>query len=433
MLKPFTRYCAAAVFVSAFATGASGANLVKIPEAASAAAVAMSPPLINWAAPQFFNAPHGAFSSDGSFGAKPQTKGQSGNGQTLATFIPIQPCRLVDTRGFGVPGPVYWMYSERDSVGTTGHNPTDPASPPPAPQTNPFSGQQANSSGGSYAVFPYSGVPPGSLSPALLGEYRVYKATGHCGIPAGSNRVVAISVAVTTLPTAASGDVEVLATGQPMAHDVLMVQQAQQWNSAASSTALDPNGNFTVQVRSPNAQTPISADLAVDVNGYYVVMDPSNTSDYFSIQGNYTLDGGLLSVTQTGFNNTLGSAISAVGLGSEVHLGGSTNAIDIVTGGIRVRQTGSSPSTAPAYVFNTTGRRCSDLAAGSPSLARLDNTLATGPNLANLMVFAQARNAAPAVSVTYTSCSGGAADGWYLSYGPGFAGGEQYNILIVSP
>jgi len=412
MLNPLIRSCAAALFAGVFATQVFGAAVARSDEPAARLKPNSSlppAPIINWAAPQFYNAPAGAFSSDGTFGSKPEMKAQGGTARTLATFIPVTPCRLVDTRGFFTP--VYVGASERDA------NPVDPT-------PRAFVGNFQNGT-----------VTPGSGPAATNGEFRDYKVAGNCGVPAGNNRVIAVSIAVTTLPTGTSGDIEVTQQNAPLGKSVVMVMGAGLWNSAASEVPVNPaNGEITVQARSPNAQTAMPVDMAVDVNGYYAIMDPSNTSDYFSVFGNYNFDGGLFNVTETG---SVGAAINAVGsAGSEVHLAQGGNAIDIVSGGIRVRQT--TPTSAPAYVFDVTGHRCSDLVGGGTNqLVRLNNIQVTGAGLNGVMIFVQPRNqSAKPVNVVYGTCnnpSDPTPDGWYLFSAGGFNAGEQYNVLIVKP
>src|SRR3982751_6804843 len=97
---------------SADAAASSPATTLAAPELSPSS----FPPGSNWAARQFINIPLGASSSDGSFG-KEITKGQgNGSARTLATFIPVPPCRLVDTRGLF--NPVY------TGLGLTNRGPT---------------------------------------------------------------------------------------------------------------------------------------------------------------------------------------------------------------------------------------------------------------------------------------------------------------------
>jgi len=347
----------------------------------------MSPPLVNWPAPQYFNAPRGAFSADGSFGHK---VGSTKAARTLATFIPVTPCRLVDTRGLF--NPVY--------------------------------------AGGAFAN----------------NEVRAYTAAGNCGIPLGNNRIQAVSVAVTTLPTQSSGDVEVIANNVVPGGTVLMVIQAGLWNSATTQTGVDSAGIFKVQVRlQPSADT--STNLAVDVNGYYAAMDPANMTDFFSIVGNFTGDGGLLDITEQG---TIGAALRAVGLGgTDVRLAQGANAIDIRQGGIRAAGAGVNTPTF-AFIHQTTsginGNICN--AAVEPTLSdhytRIANaqTFSALGDLSGLLLFVQQRGggttkAAAVVYAVGKKCADAAAatgNGWYLfnSASP-FADGEAYNVMVIQP
>jgi hypothetical protein len=377
-----------ACFTVALATSAMAAGVMPVAEVRPdipSASAAMNPPLENWVAPQFYNAPPGAFSSDGSFGGKGATMAKAA--RTLATFIPVAPCRLVDTRG--AFNPVY-----------------------------------------------------GSGGPFAANEVRVYQAAGNCGIPPGSNRVLAVSVAVTTLPTPASGDVEVIANNATLGGTVLMVIQAGLWNSATTATGVDASGNFKVQIRS----TP--ADMAIDVNGYYAQMDPSNTGDYFSIVGNYNLDGGLLNVNETG---SVGAAIRGVNPSSDVRLAQGENAIDVATGGLRVRGAGVNTDTLASIHQITTQNLCDGSGGGLDSHYTLLNNpqtfSAVGANLSGVMLLVQQRGDATStppvtakpVSVAYRTgvrCTASfpSVNGWFLYNGASiFATGETFNLMVIKP
>ena len=66
--------------------------------------------------------------------------------------------------------------------------------------------------------------------------------------------MIGVSLAVTTLPTPASGDVEVIASGVTLGNTVLMVIQAGLWNSADTVTGVNSAGSFQIQVRSTPAE-----------------------------------------------------------------------------------------------------------------------------------------------------------------------------------
>jgi hypothetical protein len=347
----------------------------------------MDPPLENWVAPQFYNAPVGAISSDGSFGAKGATMAKAA--RTLATFIPVTPCRLVDTRG---------------------------------------------SRGEVFAGGPYAN-----------NEVRTYQAAGNCGIPAGSNRLLGVSLAVTTLPTTTSGDIEVIAANATLGSTVLMVMQLGLWNSATTVSGVDSNGNFKVQVR---YLQPTSTQIAIDVNGYYAQMDPSNTSDFYSILGNFDSDGGLLNVNETG---STGAAIRGVNPSSDVRLAQGENAIDVVSGGLRVRGAGVNTDTLAAVHQVSALNLCDGSGGGLDSHYTLLNNpqtfSAVGANLSGMVLFAQQRGdatSAPAVtakpvSVAYRTgvrCTASfpSVTGWFLYNGATvYATGESYNLMVIKP
>lgn len=260
----------------------------------------LNPPLIDWMAPQFLNSTAGIGSN-----LQDAAKGSvaSKASLTLSSFISIAPCRLVDTRG--VFSPVY--------------------------------------AGGPFAA----------------NEIRTYSADGNCGIPAGANRIQAISIAITTPPTSLSGDIEAVAANATLGSTVAMVIQAGQWNSVSITPRVDSNGDFKVQLRS----TP--GDVVIDINGYYANVSDTQTLDAFYVVGSYSPDGGLFFVQN---NSASGAAINAFnGGGSQVHLAQGTNAIDIMSGGFRVRGSGLNTSTmafvhkigAPGTFDSGTGTLCS--------------------------------------------------------------------------
>jgi hypothetical protein len=330
------------------------------------------PPLENWTAPQFFDAPNGIYSSMAPL--QSSTKAA----RTLATFIPLPPCRLVDTRGL----------------------------------FNPV-----------YAGGPFS-----------LKEIRVYSAAGNCGIPSGSNRIVGVSVAVTTLPTSASGDIEVIRNGATLGGTVLMVIQAGEWNSATTVTGVDSSGQFQVQVRSIP-----STDLAIDINGYYAQMDPSNTSDFFSILGNFNSDGGLFDVEE---NGSIGAAIRGVSAGgADVRLAQGSNAIDIANGGIRARGAGVNTTTFAFIHQASASNICTDAHFSRVENAQTFDGSGTPADLSGLLLFIQQVGAATTrpVSVVYqsgTACASGSAigNGWFLYNGATtFAAGERFNVMVIRP
>ncbi len=256
--------------------GESGAS------AAASATDHMSPPIVNWMAPQALNVPPGFTSTSPLFHGTDRDAFEKSE-LALSTFIPITPCRLVDTRG--VFSPVY--------------------------------------AGG----------------PFTAGQTRVYAAAGNCGVPAGAGRIKAVSLAVTTPPTSASGDIEVIANGATLGHTVVMVIQAGQWNSATTVSAVDAAGAFKVQLRT----TP--GDVVIDINGYYAATSSGQVSDYFSISGNYGLGGGLFYV----FNGAGagGAAINAQNTSeSQVSLAYGTNALQIENGGFKVNGAGAGTPTA---------------------------------------------------------------------------------------
>ncbi len=268
----------------------------------------LNPPLIDWMAPQVLDLEKGIGGSLASSLGKTSTKATL----TVSTFIPIAPCRLVDTRG--VFSPVY--------------------------------------AGGPFAA----------------NEIRIYSADGNCGIPAGANRIQAISIAITTPPTSLSGDIEAIAAGATLGTTVAMVIQAGQWNSVSITPRVNSNGDFQVQLRS----TP--GDVVIDINGYYASTSNTQTSDFLSVIGSYAFDGGIFYVEN---NSTVGAAINAVGTSSMVHLGQGNNAIDVNSGGFRVRNSGLNTSTmAFVHKVNTAGSYDSGtgtLCAGFPAYSVINH------------------------------------------------------------
>ena len=240
-------------------------------------------PMVNWSAPQFFNPEAGVSSNMPGFASG----GISAKAAfALPAFIPITPCRLVDTRG--VFSPVY--------------------------------------AGGAFAA----------------NEVRVYRAAGNCGVVSGNSRVKAVSLAVTTVPTPASGDIEVVSESATLGSTVVMVIQAGQWNSATTITAVDNEGDLKVQLRGTTGH------VVIDINGYFASTNALN-DDYISIIGSYTPGGGLLYVQNT---SSTGAAINAQGTASSTLLALGPDAI-VANGGLRVQGAGVNTDDF-AYVHRVT-------------------------------------------------------------------------------
>ena len=355
-------------------TALEGTNLQN---ASGRSAAAMPPiPIVNWTVPQFFGAPAGVTTSMATSFAAAAGKVNPKNDLGMSVFKPIQPCRLVDTRGLF--SPVY--------------------------------------AGGPFAS----------------GEWRTYRTQGNCGLPVGTNRIKAASIAITTLPSSASGDVETVPHGTALGNTVDMVVQANQWNSVSKTVRVDANGDFDMQLRFT------FGDLAIDINGYFSDVNIANPGDFYSVRGTYISDGGLFYSENS---SPLGAAIRAFnsGSGADVALAQGANALDIAAGQIRVRNAGNNTPT-PAFIHQVTvGNLCSDT-----RYTRLDETHLSGSNppSAGQMLFVQEAAHTGAVDVTvpkliravFTSgiCSG-APNSWFLFTNGTFAVGETYNVLLISP
>jgi hypothetical protein len=354
-------------------TALEGTNL---PTASARTATAMPAiPIVNWTVPQFFGAPDGVTSSMATSFTANASKVNTKNDLGMSVFKPIQPCRLVDTRGLFSPV--------------------------------------------------YAGGPFGS------GEVRTYRTQGNCGLPVGTNRIKAVSIAITTLPSSASGDVETVPHGTALGNTVDMVVQANQWNSVSKTVRVDANGDFDMQLRFT------FGDLAIDINGYFSDVNIANAGDFYSVRGTYISDGGLFYSENS---SPLGAAIRAFnsGSGADVALAQGANALDIAAGQIRVRNAGINTPT-PVFIHQVTvGNLCSDT-----RYTRLDETHLSGGNAsAGQMLFVQeaahtgtADTTVPKlIRVVFTSgiCSG-APNSWFLFTNGTFAVGETYNVLLISP
>jgi len=293
---------------------------------ASTAAAFFDTAGFNWAAPQFYDPKPGFSTNLPGLGAAGFS---SKNELAVSTFVPITPCRLVDTRG--VFSPVY--------------------------------------AGGAYTA----------------GQTRVYRASGNCGVPAGASRIRAVSLAVTTPPTAASGDIEVLSEAAALGNTVVMVIQAGQWNSATTVSAVDNDGDFKVQLRGT------SGHVVIDINGYYAGANEVTASyDYVSITGAFAATGGVLFVRNS---STLGAAINAYnsGGGGNVMLADGKRAVNISSGSLAVEDSGvqTRQTTAMVHKVNTSnsfGTGNGTLCPGFPSYTVVDNIFANGNPRAILIV-----------------------------------------------
>jgi hypothetical protein len=120
-------------------------------------------------------------------------------------YTPVNPCRLIDTRGANSPV---------------------------------FSG--------------------GAFSP---NQTRTYQATGNCAVPTGATAVVMQIIMIA--PTAA-GDIEVLPQGGTFGGTVAMVFQSNVYSSVSLAAKLNQsNGQFATQIRGPGGH------VAMDVVGYF--------------------------------------------------------------------------------------------------------------------------------------------------------------------
>jgi hypothetical protein len=254
-------------------------------------------------------------------------------------------------------------------------------------------------------------------------------------------------VAVTTIPASRPGDVEVIGASTTPGKTVLMVMAANEWNSGTTATPLDNTGKFQVIVRYSVAPTP--THMAIDINGYYIALDPSHAGDYFSIIGDVAVtDKGLLDVVQTG---SLGAAIRATGGGgADVRLAQKAAANDVASGTVRARGAGlnsntfaflhrtvASPSLAPNVCDGTTPGIDAHYTRLSTATQAFDPTA----DLSGLLVFVQQRGTGTtkAVSTVYRSaahCASGDAlgNGWYLYDSNGtFGANEDYAIMVIYP
>jgi hypothetical protein len=327
-----------------------------------------APQIENWAAPQYLSLPVGVTASSMRLLGSTQAKTQ----WTLAGFVPITPCRLVDTRGVFSPA--------------------------------------------------YGG-------PAFAAnEVRNYVIPGKCGVPAGTNHLKGVSLQVTTPPTVASADIEVIATGAALGGTVAMVIQAGQWNSVSVTPGVNSAGSIQVQLRS----TP--GDVAIDINGYYANLNPAQ-DDVFAIQGTHP-GGGVLFVTNA---NAAGAAINAIntGMGSQVWLANGVNALEIGAGYLSVRGAGLNTNT-PAFIHtvNTATDLCPD-----PDYAKLNNPAINLDPAAIVLVTPTGGGAGSTVSsgppldragLYYsTACNPGA--GWTIYVAGGFTNGQKFNMLVIKP
>jgi hypothetical protein len=331
-------------------------------------------PVVNWTVPQFLDVPAGVTSSLATSFVGAAGKVNAKNDLGMSVFRPIAPCRLVDTRG--VFSPVY--------------------------------------AGGPFASF----------------EVRTYRTQGNCGIPVGTNRVKAVSIAITTLPSGASGDVETVPHGTPLGNTVDMVVQAGEWNSVSKIVRVDANGDFDMQLRFT------SGHLAIDINGYFSDVNDANPGDFYSVRGKYAIDGGLFYSENS---SSIGAAIRAFNSesGSDVALAQGANALDIAAGQIRVRGAGNNTST-PAFIHQVTAPNlCPDT-----RYTRLTESHVSGSNASagQLLFVQEAAHAGADTSVPKlirtvfaSGLCNGAPPSWFLFTSVTFAVGETYDVLVINP
>ena len=362
--------------ISFAAAGADPASIAKATMRTASSNTQVAIPLVNWTVPQFFGAPAGVTSSMASSFAATAGRTTTKSDLGMSVFKSLTPCRLVDTRG--LYSPVY-----------------------------------------------------GTGGPFATNEIRTYSVQGNCGIPVGANRVKAVSIAITTLPSDVSGDIETVAHGAPLGNTVDMVVQTPLWNSVSKIVRVDANGEFDMQVRYTHG------DLAIDINGYFVDVNSANTADFYSVRGAYAIDGGLFYSENS---SAIGAAIRAYNSasGSDVALAQGANALDIAAGQIRVRGAGNNTST-PAFIHQVSAQNlCPDT-----HYTRLEESHVF-PALAGQLLFVQeaAHTGAVdasvpklirAVFITSGSCNTLVQNSWFLYTNGAFALGETYNVLVISP
>ena len=143
-MKTLLTLCFAVPFTMSHAIAAPAAVVENANTAASRTMASALPavPIVNWTVPQFFGGPSGVVSSMAtSFAADASKVNVKSIDLGLTVFRPINPCRLVDTRGLF--NPVY--------------------------------------GGGAFSA----------------GETRTYHTLGNCGLPNLTNRIKAVSLAIT--------------------------------------------------------------------------------------------------------------------------------------------------------------------------------------------------------------------------------------------
>jgi hypothetical protein len=362
-------------------TGTAGASTVE------KTVEKMNPPLQNWSAPQFLDATQGVSASRTM--NLPSDKVSAKAVLNAISFTAIVPCRLVDTRG--VFSPVY--------------------------------------AGGPFAA----------------GEIRTYRTQGNCALPAGTNRIEAVSIAITTPPTSVTGEIETVPHGGVLGNTVDMVIQASQWNSVSAVVRVDANGDFDTQLR----YTP--GNVVIDLNGYYTQLNAANTSDYFNVVGNYNSDGGLLYSLESG---AVGAAVRAQNnVGSDARLAQGVNAIDVAGGGLRVRGAGVG---TPTFVFQHTvntagpyggaGTLCGTSSVLVTSGTILDNPYTNGNPNAILFVTPTSGNGtsygnhnpvnAGFVVFYGPVCTNDTSQRWAIFSQPpstALPNGETFNVMVIVP
>jgi hypothetical protein len=367
-------------FVVAGVLAASMGAAAQTLEGAQADPTAASPdiPLVNWSVPQFLGG-SGVTTSMSLPRAVANGKVNTKNDLGMSVFVTITPCRLVDTRNLFGP-----------------------------------------------AI-----ITPGA-APFAAGETRTYRTQGNCGLPVGTSRIFAVSLAITTIPAANSGDIETVPHGAALGGTVDMVFQADQWNSVSKVVKVDTNGDFDTQVRMVSGQL----HLAIDINGYYADVSNAQPGDFYSVRGTYQVDGGLF-FSQN--ESAIGAAIRAFnnGSGSDVALAQGNNAIDILAGQIRVRDAGNNTST-PAYIHQiNAGNLCVDT-----RYTRLNQGHVSGANAsAGQILFVQEAShggineTTPKLlrAVFAANVCNTVAGSWYLFSNSAFAVGETYNVLVINP
>jgi hypothetical protein len=261
---------------------------------------------------------------------------------------------------------------------------------------------------------------------------RTLNAGGQCGIPTGNVAGLSLAINVFNWSNPATGRIAMMPVGQSIAGNQVGFTAAQ-WFWTAANVKTTNGGNFDAQILD------ITAELIIDVNGYYQDTDNLDSLTEMDINYSDTLGDALqvsanaatgsATAIRADSSSATGTAIEANGFagGTALRLGGGKFAVSGVTGG------SSAVFTHTVTAGSIVGACVSRSNISHPMLNATPNArlIVTGYD-----VFPSPVAGPSVVSAEYVPASAGNActsDQWRLFFSGNAVVGSRYTVMIISP